>query len=181
MRPPPETADQKRDTGGGNGQTGAVVKRELAVAGWREWVGLPELGLDAVKAKLDTGARSSSLHADDVTIVERDGLPFARFSVQPWQRTSTDAVWGELPLVDEREVRSSTGHVETRPVVLGSVMIVGIVVPAEITLTNRDAMGFRMLIGREALRGRLLVNSGRSYVGGRPSREVRMKNRGRPI
>ena len=156
-----------------------MVGRELVVAGWREWVGLPELGLDAVKAKLDTGARSSSLHADDVTIVVRDGVPFARFSVRPWQRTASGAVWGELPLLDERTVRSSTGHVETRPVVLGSVTIVGIVIPAEITLTNRDAMGFRMLIGREALRRRLLVNSGRSYVGGRPSKEVRLKNGGR--
>jgi hypothetical protein len=162
-----------------NGKTGSVVRRELAVAGWREWVGLPELGLDAVKAKLDTGARSSSLHADHVTIIDRDGRSFARFSVRPWQRTSSGAVWGELPLLDERKVRSSTGHVETRPVVLGNVVIVGIVIPAEITLTNRDAMGFRMLIGREALRRRLLVNSGRSYVGGRPTREVRLKNRGR--
>jgi len=170
---------QKRDVELVNGQTGEVVRRELAVAGWREWVGLPELGLDAVKAKLDTGARSSSLHADDVTIVDRDGVPFARFSVRPWQRTSSGAVWGELPLLDERTVRSSTGHVETRPVVLGSVAIVGLLVPAEITLTNRDSMGFRMLIGREALRGRLLVNSGRSYVGGRPSREIRLQNRGR--
>lgn len=164
---------------GSNGKTGPMVRRELAVAGWREWVGLPELGLDAVKAKLDTGARSSSLHADDVTIIERHGVPFARFSVRPWQRSSNGAVWGELPLLDERDVRSSTGHVESRPVVLGNVTIVGIVIPAEITLTNRDAMGFRMLIGREALRGRLLVNSGRSYVGGRPSKEVRLKNRGR--
>lgn len=165
--------------GGASGKTGVVVRRELAVAGWREWVGLPELGLEAVKAKLDTGARSSSLHADEVTMVERDGVMFAQFSVRPWQRSVGGAVRGELPLVDEREVRSSTGHVETRPVVLGNVTIVGMVIPAEITLTNRDAMGFRMLIGREALRGRLLVNSGKSYVGGRPPKDIRLKNRGR--
>ncbi len=155
------------------------MKRELAVAGWREWVGLPGLGIEAVKAKLDTGARSSSLHADDVVIVERDGIQFVQFSVRPWQRTSSGAVWGELLLVDERKVRSSTGHVESRPVVLGNIMVVGMMIPAEITLTNRDSMGFRMLIGREALRGRLLVNSGTSYIGGRPSREIRLKNRGR--
>ncbi|HUF98461.1 MAG TPA: RimK/LysX family protein [Ilumatobacter sp.] len=156
-----------------------MVRRELNVAGWREWVGLPQLGIDAVKAKLDTGARSSSLHADHVTIFDRDGVTFVRFSVRPWQRSSESEVWGELPLVDERAVRSSTGHVETRPVVLGDIAVVGMLIPAEITLTNRDSMGFRMLIGREALRGRLLVNSGKSYVGGRPSRDVRLKNRGR--
>ncbi len=164
---------------GGTARLTRVAKRELTTVGWREWVALPELGLDWVKAKLDTGARSSSLHADDVQLMERDGISVARFSVRPWQRSPDGAVWGELPLIDERSVRSSTGHVETRPVVMGHITVAGHTVPAEITLTNRDSMGFRMLIGRQALRGRFLVNSGRSYVGGRPPREIRLQNRGK--
>jgi len=146
------------------------------VAGWREWVGLPDLGVIWVKAKIDTGARSSALHAYDVDVVERDGVEFVTFEIHPWQRSELDARRVELPVVDRRIVRSSTGHEEERPVVRTTIRIVGLDVDAELTLTNRDEMGFRMLVGREALRGRVLVDPGRSYLGPRPTRALRRRN-----
>src|SRR5690606_32382005 len=122
------------------------------LAGWREWVQLPGIGVDWIKAKLDTGARSSALHAYDVTPFERDGAEWVRFRVRPWQESTEDEVEVELPVHDRRKVRSSSGHVQKRYVVLLPVTLMGRVVEAEVTLSNRDQMGFRMLIGREALR-----------------------------
>lgn len=167
-----------------NGQTNAVANANLVVAGlvvagWREWVALPDLGVPWVKAKLDTGARSSSIHAYGVEEFERDGIAYVRFAVQPWQRSREDATVAELPVLDRRLVKSSTGHTEERPVVSTTLRVVGLDLHAELTLSNRDSMGFRMLIGRQALRGKLLVHSGRSYAGGKPSREIRRLNRGK--
>ena len=147
--------------------------------GWREWVGLPNLGVEWIKAKIDTGARTSSLHAFDVVEFERDGEDWVRFSVHPWQESDADAVVHEAPVHDRRAVRSSSGHAETRLVVVLRVRLVGETVDAEVTLTNRDEMGFRMLIGREALRRGYLVDPARSFLGGRAPREVRQQNRGR--
>ncbi len=149
------------------------------VAGWREWVSLPGLGVDWVKAKLDTGARSSALHAFDIEELDRDGAPWVRFSVHPWQRSDDDARLVELPVHDRRLVRSSSGHEQERYVVLLDVRLVDRTVTAEVTLSRRDEMGFRLLIGREALRRDFLVDPGRSYLGPRPRRVVRRKNRGR--
>lgn len=149
------------------------------VAGWREWVSLPHVGVDWVKAKLDTGARSSAIHAFDIEEYHQDGEPWVRFMVHPWQRSAEDATETRLPVHDRRLVRSSSGHEHERYVVLMDVTLVGRTVTAEMTLSKRDEMGFRMLIGREALRRGFLVDPGRSYLGGRPRRAVRRKNRGR--
>jgi hypothetical protein len=149
------------------------------VAGWREWVSLPHVGVDWVKAKLDTGARSSAIHAFDIEEYHQDGEPWVRFMVHPWQRSAEDATEARLPVHDRRFVRSSSGHEHERYVVLMDVTLVGRTVTAEMTLSKRDEMGFRMLIGREALRRGFLVDPGRSYLGGRPRRAVRRKNRGR--
>lgn len=149
----------------------------LPVAGWREWVSLPELGVAWVKAKLDTGARSSAVHAWDVHEFERDGAAWVRFELHPWQRSDLDAVEVELPISDRRTVRSSTGHEEDRFVVETVIRVAGQDLRAELTLANRDEMGFRMLVGREALRGALLVDPGRSYLGGKPPRRDRRRNR----
>ena len=149
------------------------------VAGWREWVGLPGLDVPWIKAKLDTGARSSAIHAFDIHEYDVDGVSWVRFSIHPWQRSSEDSVEVTLPVHDRRVVRSSTGHTQERYVVLMDVRLVDRVVSAEVTLSSRDQMGFRLLIGRQALRPGLLVDSSRSYVGGRPRRVVRRKNRGR--
>ena len=151
------------------------------VAGWREWVALPDLDVEWVKAKVDTGARSSALHAYDVTVVERDGVEHAAFEIHPWQRSELDARRVELPVVDRRIVRSSTGHEEERLVVRTTLRIVWLDLDAELTLANRDEMGFRMLVGREAIRGRVLVDPARSYLGPRPTRAIRRRNRAERI
>lgn len=147
-------------------------------AGWREWVSLPGIDVEWIKAKLDTGARSSAIHAFDIHEFARDGDQWVRFSVHPWQRSQEDSVDVELPIHDRRHVRSSTGHVQERYVVLLDVTLVDRTVIAEVTLTGRDQMGFRMLIGREALRQGYLIDSRRSYLGGRPKKSVRRRNRG---
>jgi len=152
------------------------TSHELAVAGWREWIALPDLDVRWVKAKLDTGARSSAIHAYDLEELSRDGVPWVRFQIHPWQRSDLDAVDVELPIVDRRVIKSSTGHEEERPVVRTRIRVLDRDLGAELTLTNRDEMGFRMLVGREALRGAILVDPGRSYVGPRPSRATRRRN-----
>ena len=150
-----------------------------AVAGWREWVGLPAFGIPHVKAKLDTGARTSALHAFDLEELTRDGADWVRFSVHPWQRSKTDAVLAEHPVHDRRRIRSSTGHEQERIVIRTGITMLGRTVATELTLASRDEMGFRMLVGREALRQGFVVDSSRSYRGGRPERGVRLRNRGR--
>ncbi|MDT0157296.1 ATP-dependent zinc protease [Microbacterium sp. ARD32] len=147
--------------------------------GWREWVGLPDLGVDWIKAKIDTGARTSSLHAFDVVEFERDGGDWVRFAVHPWQESRADAVVHESPVHDRRAVRSSSGHAEERLVVQLRMRLVGQIVEGEVTLTNRDEMGFRMLIGRQVLRRGFIVDPAKSFLGGHAPRETRRRNRGR--
>ena len=149
------------------------------VAGWREWVRLPGIGVPWLKAKLDTGARTSAIHAFDIVELDRDGADWVRFSVHPWQRSGEDAVVAECPVLDRRAVRSSSGHSEERLVVPLEIELLGRTLIAETTLSRRDAMGFRMLVGREVLRQAFVVDPGRSYLGGRPPRSSRLKNRGR--
>lgn len=152
---------------------------EPTPVGWREWVALPEWGVPAIKAKIDTGARTSALHAFDIEGISRDGGRWVRFAIHPWQGSPADMVTVEAPLVERRQVRTSSGAARVRPVVHTVVELAGVAVPIEVTLTRRDEMGFRMLIGRQALRRRFLVDPARSYLGGRPPREVRERNRGR--
>lgn len=149
------------------------------LAGWREWVQLPEVGIPWIKAKLDTGARTSAIHAYEITPFEKDGGRWVRFRVRPWQESIEDEVVVECPVHDVRSIRSSSGHVQERYVVKMRLELVGRRVTAEVTLSNRDQMGFRMLIGRQALRRRFLVDSGSSFLGGRAPRPVRRRNRGR--
>ena len=142
------------------------------VVGWREWVAFPEVGLPAVRAKVDTGAATSALHAHNRETFVRDGEPWARFVVHPFFRTEKLSVACEAPVIDEREVTSSSGHTETR-VVVGVTLRLGVKAdapewPVEVTLTDRRRMRFPMLLGREAMAGRVLVDSGASFLLGRP-------------
>jgi hypothetical protein len=152
---------------------------ERPAVGWREWVALPDWGVPAIKAKIDTGARTSALHAFDIDTFERDGSTWARFLIHPWQDSGSDEIAVEAPLMDRRTVRSSSGASRLRPVVTTTIQLAGTLVPIEVTLTRRDEMGFRMLIGRQALRRRFLVDPGRSYLGGKPARDIIDRNRGR--
>ena len=142
----------------------AKTSTDRLTVGWREWVGLPDLGVGAIKAKLDTGARTSALHVTNVVRFERDGHPWVRFAVHPIQRSELPVVSAEAPLVEHRPVRSSSGHTEHRLVIETRLAVGEVTWPIELTLTRRDAMGFRMLIGRQAVRGRALIDPGRSYL-----------------
>ena len=154
------------------------VKEDLhssTIVGWREWVSLPGIGVPWIKAKLDTGARSSALHAFDIE--ELDGGERVRFKVRPWQRSMHDIVEVECPVHDRRVVRSSSGHEEERIVILLNIELAGRMVTAETTLSKRDHMDFRMLIGREALRQGFHVNPHKSFLGRKAPKLVRRRNR----
>jgi hypothetical protein len=138
--------------------------KELPRVGWREWVGLPDLDINRIKAKVDTGARSSSLHAYDIEVFSRGQRDFVRFTVHPVQRETKTTVRCVAELYEHRHVKSSSGHREHRPIIRTTVELGGERWPIDLTLTTRDAMGFRMLLGREAIRKRFLVDPGRSYL-----------------
>ncbi len=137
---------------------------KLLVIGWREIVALPNLGISQIKAKIDTGARSSALHAYHVEKFQRDEQEMIRFQVHPDQRDTKHTVTAEAELLEYREVRNSGGQVQLRPAILTTIELNGLQWQIELTLTNRDVMGFRMLLGRQAVRDRFLVAPGKSFL-----------------
>jgi len=147
----------------------------LPVVGWREWVALPGLGIEYTKAKIDTGARTSSLHAFAADRFLREGKEWVRFVVHPLQRNVSDSILCTAEVIEDREVRSSTGHVDVRPVIRSEITVAGCTFPIELTLAARDAMGFRMLLGRQALRKRFTIDPGRSFLGGTPPEVRRLR------
>jgi hypothetical protein len=135
--------------------------------GWREWIALPNLGLPAIKAKVDTGARTSALHAFYVEPFRLGGAPWVRFGIHPLRHYPELVVHAEAPVVDHRQVSDSGGHREGRFVIVTTLRLADREWPAELTLTNRETMLFRMLLGRTAISGRALVDPGRSFLAGR--------------
>ncbi len=140
------------------------------LVGWREWLALPELGIPAIKAKIDTGARTSALHAYFVEPFKRDGVKMVRFGIHPLQRNTDLEIICEAVVKDQRIVSDSGGHREQRYVIESNVHFMGMVWPVEMTLTNRDMMKFRMLLGRTALAGMFKIDPQKSYLGGRELR-----------
>jgi hypothetical protein len=138
--------------------------KQLSVIGWREIIALPKLGISQIKAKIDTGARSSALHAFQVEKFQLHGKSMLRFQIHPYQRDNKHIVVAEAELLEYREIRNSGGHAQLRPVILTEVKLGDKQWQIELTLTNRDVMGFRMLLGREAVRHRFLVDAGKSFL-----------------
>jgi hypothetical protein len=138
--------------------------------GWREWVSLPELGIDRIKAKIDTGARSSALHAFQIETFREQGQDKIRFRIHPLQRRTDIEQTCVAEVVDRRDVMDSGGHRERRYVIITPVAIGRRQWPIEVTLTDRDIMNFRMLLGRTAMQESILINPAASYLTGITSR-----------
>jgi hypothetical protein len=148
-----------------------MAKRDKRTTiGWREWVQMPDLGIHEMKAKIDTGADSSSLHAFNVQRFERDGVPHVRFEIHPRQRKRKPSLLCEAEVVMEKKVKNPGGRTETRPVIRTRLVVAGQEVEALVNLTTRDEMTFRMLLGRRTIREHFVVDPGKSYLGARPGR-----------
>lgn len=143
----------------------------VVTLGWREWVSLPGLGIDRIKAKVDTGARTSALHAFQIEEFEQKGQAWLRFKMHPVQRDNETEIVCVAPAIDQRVVSDSGGHRENRWVIRSDVVIGPHRWPAEFTLTSRDDMLFRMLLGRTAMKNRVLVDPAKSYLVGKSKEE----------
>ena len=149
-----------------------MAKKTKLRVGWREWVSLPELGIEHIKAKVDTGARTSALHAFSVRAFTRQGNKMVRFKLHPYQRRDDIVIECIAPVLEKRWVTDSGGHREQRYVIESILKLGDELWPIEMTLTNRESMKFKMLLGRTAMKGKVVVNPGRSYlIGKKPDME----------
>ena len=145
----------------------------LPLIGWREWLSLPDLGVEAIKAKVDSGARSSALHTHHYEMYETsEGHSRVHFVVHPFKGKPEVEIEGDAAVVDIAEVKDSGGHVERRPFIETRVRLGESEWPISISLTNRERMLFRMLLGRTAIRGRFLIDSGNSFLQSRQLRKI---------
>jgi len=145
---------------------------EKPMLGWREWVALPEFNIVQIKAKIDTGARSSALHAFAIDPYRKGGQRWVMFAIHPVQKQTDVVVECHAPVKDRRIVSDSGGHKQRRYVIETQLILGNSAINAEITLTNRDSMLFRMLIGRTAINDRFLINAQASYLQGHPCMSV---------
>jgi hypothetical protein len=136
----------------------------LEVVGWREWVSFPEIGIKRIKAKIDTGARTSALHAFDIEQYSKGTQKFVQFKVHPLQRNNHKSVTVRAKVAEMRRIKDSGGNITERPVIVTDLKIGDAVFPIEITLINRDEMGFRLLLGRSAVKNLFFVDPGRSFL-----------------
>ena len=145
-----------------------MLTKESLLVGWREWASLPMLNTPLIKVKIDTGAKTSALHAYDLEILEMSNKKYAKFVIHPLQKNESITRCAIAEVIDSRVVRSSNGHKEERVVIRSPIKIGNHYWDIDITLTKRDIMRYRMLLGREAMKS-LLVNPGRSYCQGKVS------------
>ncbi len=141
------------------------------IVGSEEWCTFPELGIPTIKARVDSGAKTSALHAINISPFIKDGENWVKFDVNPIQSNTRTIIHCEAPLVDKRIVKSSSGYREKRFVIQSEIQVGESRWQIELTLTNRDSMGFRMLLGREAMSGRILVDPEQKYLLGQPTVE----------
>lgn len=153
-------------------------KQDRLVVGWREWMALPELDIRAIKAKIDTGARSSALHTFEIHPYRERGVQKVRFGIHPLQKRKDVTLYCNADVTDRRWVSDSGGHRELRYVITTLLQLGDYSWPIELTLTDRDSMRFRMLLGRTAMTRRLVVQPDASYlVGRKPPRIPRQHRR----
>jgi hypothetical protein len=144
-------------------------REQLPLVGWREWLRLPDLGVEHIKAKVDTGARTSALHTFYLEPFKRNNEQWVKFGLHPLQGNTDLVIECEAPVKDQRIVSDSGGHKENRYVIETTAVMGELTWPIEVTLTDRDTMKFRMLLGRTALDNRFLVNPAASYQIGKPA------------
>ncbi len=147
---------------------------ELITVGWIELISLPQLKIPAMKVKIDTGARTSALHVTDLERFVKQGEEFARFQVHPMRRHQQHTVVCEAPIIGDKNVKNSGGQVQVRPVVVTDLTVGGQTWSIQVTLTNRKDMRFKMLLGREAMRQKILVDPGVKYLHGKRSHKSMM-------
>jgi len=135
--------------------------------GWREWCTLPNLGIPAIKAKVDTGAKTTWLHTFSIEPYTENGIPCVRFKVHPLQKNDNVVLECTAPIKDEREVSDSGGHKEMRYIIETTLLIGDKSRLIEMSLTNRDTMRFRMLLGRRAMKENTVIHPDASYLNGR--------------
>lgn len=148
------------------------LKADSKIIGWREWASLPDLGLVAIKGKIDTGAKTSSLHAFDIELVEKGEKTYVHFKVHPLQHDFSVVIDCKALLVDRRVVSDSGGHKEERYVIRTTMVLGGIRKRIELTLSNRQTMKYRMLIGRAALK-QFYIDPTQSYLSGKSLKQKR--------
>lgn len=139
----------------------------MIMLGWREWVALPDLQVPAIKAKVDSGARTSALHTVNLEVITTDAGERVRFAVQAGREVDSPLLQCEAPLLERRQVTDSGGHQELRPVIETRLALGGVELTMEITLTVRENLKFRMLLGRTAMAGHFTVDPAASYLQGR--------------
>lgn len=145
-----------------------MVKKSKIIIGWEEWCSLPDLGLPAIKAKIDTGAKTSALHAYGMKVRTVDGVKHITFKIHPVQGNSDIEHICTAPLIDQRSITSSNGEREKRYVIATPITCGGQTIHAELTLTSRHNMAFRMLLGREALKkAKFVVDSSKAFTQGK--------------
>jgi len=138
------------------------TKKALDIVGWREWVSFPDLGIKTIKAKMDTGARTSALHVSNIRVSKKTNI--VKFTIHPVQRKWRPVIEASAEMVDQREIKSSNGELSVRPVIKTKVKIGENILPIELSLVNRDLMGFRLLLGRSVLKNHYIVNPGQSFL-----------------
>ncbi|MGR8980272.1 MAG: ATP-dependent zinc protease family protein [Gammaproteobacteria bacterium] len=143
---------------------------QLTMLGWREWAALPDLNIRLIKAKIDTGARTSALHAYTIDPYFQGGQRWVMFAIHPKQGHRNISIECHAPVKDKRLITDSGGHQQRRYVIETDIVLGKALIRAEMTLTNRDTMLFRMLLGRTALNGRFLIDPGASYLQGKPNK-----------
>lgn len=146
-----------------------LESRNFPVLGWNEWVSLPDLDVPRIKCKVDTGARTSALHAFYVEEFDHHGIHRVRFGLHPEQGNTDKEIHCEADVLDRRNVTDSGGHTESRIVIQSPIVVGSHIWPIEITLTNRDTMRYRMLLGRAAITDNFVVDAGAFGLMGEPS------------
>jgi len=160
-------------------QDKAMERKQKRAAGWREWVSLPSIGVGSIKAKLDTGARTSALHAFNIETYWSDGELWARFFVHPYQKNDRREIACDARIEDIRIVSNPGGRRQRRLVIRTDVRLGDETWPIDLSLTDRDEMGFRLLIGRTTMHGKLIVDPDHSYLLGKRKTKKKRKRKNR--